>query len=251
MLLIIIRARCNVPIVIMGETGCGKTSLVRFLAAEIMQEGFEVINFHAGIKELHIIEKMLEIIQRAEILKITENKIWVFLDEINTCDCLGIITELICHKTMRGTKIPDNIIFIAACNPYRIRRNTNEVGLIKQRIATRLVYTVHPLPDALMDYVWDYGSLTENEERLYIGNILSQISGIIKKISIDLVCELQIFIRKCEDKYSVSLRDVARFKILHEWFHTTLTHKNEENYIIINHKTMAMEQSVSNILVSS
>jgi hypothetical protein len=228
MLLIIIRARCNVPIVIMGETGCGKTSLVRFLATEIMQEGFEVINFHAGIKEQHIIEKMQEIVQRADILKVTENKIWVFLDEINTCDCLGLITELICHKTMKGTKIPENIIFIAACNPYKVRRNTNEVGLIKQRIATRLVYTVHPLPDALMDYVWDYGSLTDNEERLYIGNILSQISGAIKKVSIDLVCKSQIFIRQCEDKYSVSLRDVARFKILHEWFHTTLTQKNEE-----------------------
>jgi ATP-dependent Clp protease ATP-binding subunit ClpA len=40
MLLIIIRARTKVPIVIMGETGCGKTSLVRYLAKTIMCETF-------------------------------------------------------------------------------------------------------------------------------------------------------------------------------------------------------------------
>jgi predicted GTPase len=49
MILIIIRSRFHVPIVIMGETGCGKISLVKFLYTEVMQEGFETINFHAGI----------------------------------------------------------------------------------------------------------------------------------------------------------------------------------------------------------
>jgi len=128
---------------------------------------------------------------------------------------------------MNGQRIPDNIVFIAACNPYKIRKSNSEVGLIKQRVATRLVYRVHPLPDALIDYVWDYGSLTEHEERLYIGNILSHLSGDILKIVIDLVCKSQIFIRAAEDKYAVSLRDVTRFKILHEWFYKTLMQKNE------------------------
>ena len=233
MLLIIMRARCGVPIVIMGETGCGKTSLVRFLATEIMQEGFEVINFHAGIKEYHILEKMEEVIQLALSAKVTENYVWVFLDEINTCDCLGLITELIVNKSMLGKKLPDNIVFIAACNPYKVRKAKGEVGLIKQRVATRLVYRVHPLPDSLIDYVWDYGSLSYKEESLYIGNILQDISGAIKETAIDLVCNSQQFIRTAEDKYSVSLRDVARFNILHEWFHNMLTQKNEE---LINNK---------------
>lgn len=228
MLLIIMRARCGVPIVIMGETGCGKTSLVKFLSIEIMQEGFEVINFHAGIKEQHILEKMEEIVAMAHSAKLTDNFIWVFLDEINTCDCMGLITELIVEKKVLGKPLPDNIVFIAACNPYKVRKSKDEVGLIKQRVATRLVYRVHPLPDSLIDYVWDYGSLSDKEERLYIGNILSEISGEIKHTSIDLVCLSQQFIRKAEDKYSVSLRDVARFNILHEWFHNMLTQKNEE-----------------------
>ena len=251
MLLIIMRARCNVPIVIMGETGCGKTSLIRYLTTQIMQESFETINFHAGVKEDHIKSKMSEIINKANLSKF--EKIWVFLDEINTCDCMGFISELICQKSLIGVRIPDNIIFIAACNPYKLRKGGLEVGLIKQRTVTRLVYTVHPLPDSLIDYVWDYGSLSEHEEKLYIGNILTGISGEIRKLAIDLVCRSQSFVRKCEDKYSVSLRDVARFKILHEWFYKMLFEKNEKKdnkQASTNLSTFNIENSgYSNILI--
>jgi nucleoside-triphosphatase THEP1 len=232
MLLIIIRARCNIPIVIMGETGCGKTSLVRFLATRILNEGFEVINFHAGIKESQILEKMNEIKMKA--YELIDGKIWVFLDEINTCDHLGLITEIMTQNSLMGEPLPFNIVFIAACNPYKIRNFNSDVGLIKQRVATQLVYRVHPLPDSLLDYVWDYGSLTENEEVLYINNILRNISGELKEKVISLVVRSQIFIRDCEDKYSVSLRDVSRFKILHEWFYKIIEEKNEKEEISLD-----------------
>ena len=52
-----------------------------------------------------------------------EAKIWVFLDEINTCKSMGLISELMCKKTYRGKPIPTNVVFIAACNPYRRRNN--------------------------------------------------------------------------------------------------------------------------------
>lgn len=45
---------------------------------------------------------------------------WVFLDEINTCDHLGLITELMCSRTILGDNLPQNLIFLAACNPYLI-----------------------------------------------------------------------------------------------------------------------------------
>lgn len=32
----------------------------------------------------------------------------------------------------------------------------------------RLVYRVHPLPQAVTDYVWDYGSLAEADEKSYM-----------------------------------------------------------------------------------
>ncbi len=241
MILIIIRSRCHVPIVIMGETGCGKTSLVKFLSTEIMQEGFETINFHAGVKEEHIINEMNKFIPKAIACAPNGNKLWVFLDEINTCDSMGLITEIICQNRMKGRLLPDNMVFIAACNPYKLRKKKVSIGLIKQRVQSRLVYTVHPLPDSLIDYVWDFGSLSEKEETLYIGNILLDISGdVIKEKSIEAVCQSQIFIRSTEDRFSVSLRDVARFKILHEWFYKVLKDKNE---IIEKEKIKKMKRS--------
>ena len=41
------------------------------------------------------------------------------IDEINTCKSMGLISELICKHTCYGEKLSENIVFIAACNPYR------------------------------------------------------------------------------------------------------------------------------------
>ena len=37
------RFRCNIPVVIMGETGCGKTRLIRYLCG-LQTEGLELKN---------------------------------------------------------------------------------------------------------------------------------------------------------------------------------------------------------------
>lgn len=31
-----------------------------------------------------------------------------------------------------------------------------------------LLYTVHPLPDSVIEYVWDFGSLTDSDYEKYI-----------------------------------------------------------------------------------
>ena len=54
-------------------------------------------------------------------LFLKKKKIWVFFDEINTCKSMGLISELMCKHTYQGNPIPQNIVFIAACNPYRHR----------------------------------------------------------------------------------------------------------------------------------
>lgn len=35
--------RCNIPVVIMGETGCGKTRLIRYMC-ELARQGLDVKN---------------------------------------------------------------------------------------------------------------------------------------------------------------------------------------------------------------
>lgn len=68
---------------------------------------------------------------------------WMFLDEINTCDHLGLISELICHRTMLGVPLPHNLCLIAACNPYFHSLWLNHLSLIcfRYRLRTKQLKT--------------------------------------------------------------------------------------------------------------
>ena len=63
-----------------------------------------------------------------------KRKIWVFLDEINTCKSMGLISELMCKHTIQGEPLPSNIVFIAACNPYRQGKTMGKIGLNPEQV---------------------------------------------------------------------------------------------------------------------
>ena len=37
-----------------------------------------------------------------------------------------------------------------------------------------LVYSVLPLPESMMSFIWDFGSLSENDEKLYIEKLIEK-----------------------------------------------------------------------------
>ena len=53
-------------------------------------------------------------------LKYFEKKLWIFLDEINTCNSMGLICEMMTKHSCQGKPLPKSIVFIGACNPYRM-----------------------------------------------------------------------------------------------------------------------------------
>ena len=222
MILIILRMRANVPIIIMGETGCGKTSLIKYLAS-ICEIRFCPFNIHAGRTEEEIKNFVND--QNEEAYKTTED-IWVFFDEINTCDHLGLINEVLCHHSMNGQPLATNLVFLAACNPYKKRPQDRIVtaGLeVKDMIDeySGLVYRVHPLPEAMVDYIWDYGSLTPQDEKSYIRRMVQNSPFEPLEIFVELLAESQKFIRESErNHFCVSLRDVHRCIVLAKWFMT-------------------------------
>jgi midasin (ATPase involved in ribosome maturation) len=59
MILILLRIRSGIPVIMMGETGCGKTSLIRKLS-EMKNEGdknkMKILNIHAGTNDSDIIK---------------------------------------------------------------------------------------------------------------------------------------------------------------------------------------------------
>ena len=228
MALILTRIRARVPVIIMGETGCGKTALVRYLA-HASGTTFYDYNLHAGITEGQLINFIEALKAEAESCKGKGNPIWVFLDEINACDHLGIINEVLCHHELRGKPLPSNLIFLAACNPYQLRpeHQHKTAGLSKEEFVddlSRLVCRVHPLPETMLDYVWDYGSLSPEDERSYIERM---VEGLFEdrytRLLADLLFHSQEFIRRTEKTpFCVSLRDINRCKRLMKWFNETL-----------------------------
>ncbi|XP_046854791.1 uncharacterized protein LOC124447744 isoform X2 [Xenia sp. Carnegie-2017] len=224
MILIILRVRAKIPIIIMGETGCGKTSLVKYLASTC-EIPFSIYNFHAGRTEDEITEFIEKESARA---RMDNSQRWIFLDEINTCHHLGLINEIMCHHTLLGRPISRKLVFIAACNPYKLRslESSSTAGLEGKKVDdeySKLVYRVHPLPESMVDYVWDYGSLTPQDEKVYIERMVNEFPGEYQHVLTELLALSQCFIRKSEkNPFCVSLRDVQRCILLVKWFIVTL-----------------------------
>ena len=138
------RLRCGIPVVVMGETGCGKTRMIEFMSKlkalkkliadrknQGSGEGAEtdnarienmvIVKVHGGITVQIIQKKMKEAAELARENKTRYNvDTLLFLDEANTTEAIYAIKEYVCDGTidgepMRGTGLQ----IICACNPYR------------------------------------------------------------------------------------------------------------------------------------
>ncbi|RGB32753.1 hypothetical protein C1646_706036, partial [Rhizophagus diaphanus] len=225
MALILLRARANIPVIVCGEAGCGKTSLIAYLAL-IVEVQFMALNLHAGIDERIIMRFTNDASKKAE-----KGEIWLFFDEINTCNHIGLLADLISRRMLNGKPIHPNIRLFSACNPYRIRTRTqsktgltNKVKIHEEQ--SRLVYQVKPLPDQILDYVWDYGILKPEDEYRYIQIMIEkELKTLAHPVFAELLYTSQKFIRKVEEPYSVSLRDVIRALTLVKFFYNSLENR--------------------------
>ncbi|CAI2170598.1 16427_t:CDS:2, partial [Funneliformis geosporum] len=134
-----------------------------------------------------------------------------------------------------GKTIHHNIRLFAACNPYRIRnKSVSSVGLKSKKIGFEqqnkgLVYEVKPLPDQILDYVWDYGTIRPQDEMTYIQLMIHEAK--LSSIFAELLFSSQEFIRNVEEPYSVSLRDVKRAIKLVNFFNGSLSIRQNENNV--------------------
>ena len=178
MILILIRIKSKIPIILMGETGCGKTSLINTIC-DLCGYKLYSITINAAITDNDIVSfivknklneeeinyelsedlifQNLPNLKKEKKKKNNENKdiIILFFDELNTCNSQGLLTEIICKHSIQGKKIKDNVIFIGACNPYRQKNKEPEsTALIKKGFkSSKLVYIVNPLTHSQLYYV--------------------------------------------------------------------------------------------------
>ena len=69
------------------------------------------------------------------------------------------------HK-YKGELLPDNLVMVAVCNPYRIKqeKRTIKAGIKKeqdQKNTINLAFTVKPPPLSMIQFMWDYQQLRE------------------------------------------------------------------------------------------
>lgn len=83
-----------------------------------------VLNVHGGITE-EIVNVFMEEVRNSM------EPCWVFFDEINTSDTMGLFKEILCDRIFQGEPLPKHITFLAACNPYKVAKQEQEkVGLV-------------------------------------------------------------------------------------------------------------------------
>eukprot|EP00004_Rigifila_ramosa_P001109 TRINITY_DN1107_c0_g1_i3.p1 TRINITY_DN1107_c0_g1~~TRINITY_DN1107_c0_g1_i3.p1 ORF type:complete len:6204 (+),score=1430.96 TRINITY_DN1107_c0_g1_i3:1580-18613(+) len=254
MLAIFVRIRCGIPVLLMGECGCGKTMLIRYLCAWLNVK-LLVLDVHGGTT----VADILNIFAEAErVLRDKEaTNVYLFLDEINTCAHMGLITEAICSRSLNGVRFSPEIQILAALNPYRKKtKMENEgPGLVFQLKKSEsipdpmssLVYRVHPVPHTLQDFIFDFGSLSENAEQRYIRSMVEdkikelgeKIEGfgvVSEEIAVmsEFIYQAQQFVRDREgDESAASLRDVRRVLQLLDWFLLAMTSKKDESKLYV------------------
>ena len=224
MILILYRIIANIPVILMGETGCGKTALIKKLN-KLLNNGKETlvtINIEPSYDDKKITKKMNEINKMAEQCKGEDELLWVFFDELNTCDSLSLITEIFINRTFGRKELAKNIRLIGACNPYRKKKeNKNICGLTYQNDNNEvpLVYLVNILPQSLMYYVFNFGSLEKENEDQYISSIISDIipDKELKEATKNVISKCHDYLRKTFDSSIVSLREMKRFKKIYKF----------------------------------
>jgi MoxR-like ATPase len=236
MILLVYRIIADIPVIIMGETGCGKTALITKLS-QILNNGeivVQIINIHPGITDKYLCKKMEEMNEKAEKSK---TELWVFFDEINTCLSLSLLTEIFVNKTFNGKKLNDKIRLIGACNPYRRRKQGIErcgYGRENEK-ETELVYLVQPLPQSLLNYVFSFGALNEEDEKKYIYSIIKKLfkkgEEKLHEATKEVIFKCHKYLRETFDTSVVSLREISRFGKIVEFFqkYFVIKRKCEEN----------------------
>ena len=248
------RFRCDIPVIIMGETGCEISRLIEYLCLLIGRgrnvQNKKIVKVHGGVT----VDDIVRSIEEAEALAQENTRKFgrdfytvLFFDEANTTEAIYAIKEVVCDFSVNGRKLDPNsgLKVIVACNPYRkhddkmikklesqglgyhVKSSETEDTLDSDIPMRHLVYRVNPLPPSLLPLVWDFGQLTSQVEDKYIKQIVSRHS---KKFNFNekdtrFVCEAlsisQKFFRDNRDRcLFVSLRDIERAVVVLDFFNS-------------------------------
>ena len=123
-----------------------------------------------------------------------------------------------CDRNSVIRPIPKNIVFVTACNPFKMKQisseNEDDVINVHPNMRNLLSHRVFPIPPRMLYDLWDYGSLDSSTEEKYIEAMVQQLK--LKKDYLDCfvqsVKQGQHYIKTKVERQqsSASLRDIKR-----------------------------------------
>lgn len=147
-------ARSRSACVLEGETGTGKTYLLQQVPtlldrAGVIRAQVTLLSLNHSFNESQLRSFVTDVGARKQDLLH-----WVILDEITSCDRLDFCKQLLVDRRfermeagqMRVCELPDNVVFVATCNP-----------------AASKAYDVFSLPKSLQKGVVSFPALTSEE----------------------------------------------------------------------------------------
>ena len=140
-----------------------------------------------------------------------------------------MITEIFINRTYNGKKLEDNIRLIGTCNPFRQKRYEDENE--DENEDDILVYKVNQLPQSLFYYIFKFGEINNEDEKIYIDNIIQKLfdkdEEKLHKLTTEAISQCHEFLRTFfRDPSIVSLRDISRFIKIVEFFQDYYQKKN-------------------------
>jgi MoxR-like ATPase len=87
----------HTPLILIGETGCGKTYQINFfleMLLRVPQENIKVKTLNAESKVSELVQAINDFRTKAEDPNRKNENFWIFFDEFNTSDFQTVLSEL-------------------------------------------------------------------------------------------------------------------------------------------------------------
>ena len=282
MIIILLRIRENIPIILMCEPGCGKKSLIKKLSALLNdgKENIEMITLNESLTnedienflfKTCIVDRTRELERREKEEKkiyetkgqkyMKQKKLWIYFHNINTCNCMGLITEIMTKHTCNGKKLPESFYFIGSCYPYKLNEEEDNYALKLNN--SKFLYSVKSLPFSLLNLVFNFGNIKNEEEEIYIKSLVesfmkrffwkqiekrnadkrifdkdnldkyltneeNELFNNLISLSSNSIIEAHNYLREINNNYSsTSLEKIKYFKKFYEFFFEYFNNKKE------------------------
>ena len=160
-LLLVKKIRMEIPVIMYGDTGCGKSYMMKYVAECLLNCDYNRLVLNASTQKKEINLFMTQVITQA--MKFPEREVWAVFDEFNASPICGSLDDLFLEKqfnieiqfdgeTLFLNRIPENLKILGIFNPYEIKKDTPKIGLVDEMAGSLFVHDVYQISNKLVKY---------------------------------------------------------------------------------------------------